>query len=66
MSRLADLRNAAELSQSKLAAKSGVPVSAIQQYEIGYRDINGAAVSRVKQLADALGCRIEDLIEDAE
>ena len=64
MSKLQDIRQAAGLSQGQLSKKSGVPVGAIQQYEVGYRNINGAAVVRVKRLADALGVRIEDLIED--
>ena len=63
MSRLQDRRKAMGLSQSKLAEKSGVNVRMIQHCERGYRDINRTAVITVKRLADALGCKIEDLIE---
>jgi transcriptional regulator with XRE-family HTH domain len=60
---LQERRKAAGLSQSQLAAASGLPVGAIQQYERGYRDVGGMGIRRAKALADALGCRIEDLID---
>jgi transcriptional regulator with XRE-family HTH domain len=64
MTKLQDRRKAAGLSQSGLAEKSGVGVRIIQSYEQEHRDINGAALTTGKALADALGCTIEDLIED--
>jgi transcriptional regulator with XRE-family HTH domain len=60
---LQERRKGAGLSQSQLAKSAGLPVSAIQQYERGYRDINGMGIKRAAALAAALGCRIEDLIE---
>lgn len=52
------------MSQSELAKESGVNVQAIQHYEQGFRDLNGARAITVKHIADALGCRMEDLIEE--
>ena len=62
--KLQQKRLEAEMTQQQLADASGVNVRIIQYYEQGYRDINGARVVTVKRLADALGCRIEELIED--
>jgi DNA-binding XRE family transcriptional regulator len=63
MSKLQDQRKAAKLTQGGLAEKSGVSALMIRKYEQGVKDINRAAVITVKALADTLGCRIEDLIE---
>ena len=63
MSKLKEVRTASGLSQSGLAEKSGVNVRMIQQYEQGIRDINKAQVETVYQLAEALSCKIEDIIE---
>lgn len=65
MTNLKRIREAAGLSQSKLAAASGVNVRMIQHYEQKAKDINAAAVVTVRDLAKALNCRIEDLIEDS-
>lgn len=62
--KLQQKRLEAEMTQQQLADASGVNVRIIQYYEQGYRDINGARVVTVKRLADALGCRIEELIEE--
>jgi transcriptional regulator with XRE-family HTH domain len=64
MSKLQDLRKTAGLSQSELGEKSGVSARTVQNYEQGVNDINGISITRAKALADALGVRIEDLIED--
>lgn len=63
MTNLKHKREEAGLSQSGLAEASGVSVRMIQHYEQGFKDINKAAVITVKRLADALGCKIEDIIE---
>lgn len=55
-------RERAGLSQSRLAALSGVNIRSIQQYEQRTKDISKAAVETVRNLARALGCRIEDLV----
>jgi transcriptional regulator with XRE-family HTH domain len=61
---LQDRRKAAGLSQDGLARASGIPAATIREYEQGRRDINGIGIKRAKALADALGCKIEDLIEN--
>lgn len=65
-SRLKAIREAAGLSQSRLSSLSGVSLRSIQQYEQGAKSINRAAAVSVLRLANALGCRVEDLIEWAE
>ena len=61
-SMLKRLRAYAGLSQSKLAAESGVALRQIQLFEQGQRDINKAQVGTVLQLSQALHCDVEDLI----
>ena len=56
-------RLAAGLSQSELAALSGVNIRNIQQYEQRAKDINRAAAISLQSLARVLGCRIESLLE---
>ena len=63
MNKLQERRRAAELTQAKLAEASGVSIRMIQAYEIERKDINQAAAGTVKKLAEALGCRVEDLID---
>lgn len=61
--KIKEKREAAGMSQSALAQASGVSVRMIQHYEQGAKDINKAAVITVKRLADALGVKMEDIIE---
>ena len=63
MSKLAHIRQENGLSQSQLADKSGVNRSLIQFYEQGVRDINKAQGQTLKKIAQALGCAMEDLID---
>lgn len=63
MSNLKERRNKSGLSQAQLAEKSGVSKRAIQDYEQGYRDINGAKAIYIYKLSKALDCNMEDLIE---
>ena len=51
------------ISQSKLAEVSGVSLRMIQQYEQKQKDINKASVSSLYELAKALDCDIEDIME---
>ena len=65
MSKLQKRRKAAGLSQSQLAAKvEGLSVRTLQHYEQGSMDINKAAAATVQGLAFALGCKVEDLLEN--
>ena len=63
MSELKRIRQAAGLSQSKLADLSQVSVRLIQDYEQGHKSINRAASETVYKLSRALGRQMEDLIE---
>lgn len=62
--KLREIREAAGMSQAKLAELSGVGIHLIQHYEQGFRDINGARAITIFKLAKALGCSMEDLIEN--
>ena len=63
---LKKMRLRAGFSQSELADISGVPVRTIQQYEQRQKNINKAQVKYLLMLAQALCCRVEDLIEKVE
>jgi DNA-binding transcriptional regulator YiaG len=60
---LSRLRKARGLSQKELAETSGVALRMIQLYEQKRNDINKAQASSLQSLAQALGCKIEDLFE---
>lgn len=59
-------RKKAKLSQSELAAISGVKLRTIQQYEVGQRDINGAKLNTICTLALALNCSVYDILDDEQ
>ena len=63
--KLQSCRKRAGLSQSELAAASGVPVRTIQQYEQRQKNINHARACQVAALAHAVCCQVEDLLEPA-
>lgn len=63
MSKLKDIRKAQGLSQSELAYLADVNTRLIQDYEQGHRSINGAAGLTLYKIAQALHCRMEDLLE---
>ena len=67
MYRLKEKREAAGLSQSQLAEKSGVPIRNIRAYEAeaasSHKSINKAEFMTVVKLADALGCDARELAE---
>ena len=52
------------LSQSELAANSGVALRQIQLFEQKQRDINNTAAITLFQLSKALHCRMEELLEN--
>lgn len=56
------IRQLSGLSQSQLAAASGVPVRTIQQYEQRQKDISRAGYESIIKLAAALGCEPDSLI----
>ena len=63
MSNLKKIRESKNLSQAKLAEASGVSLRILQYYEQGYKDINKAQAITLYKLAQALECKIEDLLE---
>lgn len=63
-SRLKLLRESRGLSQSELAAASGVKLRNIQMYEQRVNDIDKAQAHTVYKLARVIGCEVEDLLEN--
>lgn len=63
MKNLKRIREARGLSRLKLVEASGVNIRMIQYYEQGVKDINAAAALTVYRLAQALDCKVEDLLE---
>ena len=61
--KLQTIRKAIGLSQKELSEKSGVTLRMIQQYEQRAKDINKSTAGNLFALAQALGCRAEDLLE---
>ena len=60
------MRRKAGFSQSELAGISGVPLRTIQQYEQRQKNINKAQVESLLMLAQALCCKVEELVEKVE
>ena len=63
MSNLKKIREDQNITQSKLAEVSGVNIRILQYYEQGYKDINKAQAITLYKIAQALDCKIEDLLE---
>lgn len=63
MSNLKRIREEKNISQAKLAEESGVSLRMIQHYEQGFKDINKAQGITLHNIAQALECKIEDLLE---
>lgn len=61
--KLKRVRDAAGLSQSELAKKSGVSLRSIQMYEQRQNDIDKAQGHTLYKLSVALGCDMDDLLE---
>lgn len=55
------LRRAKKMTMHELGQKIGKSHQAIWNYEHGYRDIN---LSTAVKIAKALGCKVDDLIDD--
>lgn len=64
-SRLKYMRKKRKLTQKQLAELSGVPLRTVQQYEQRQKDINKAQAAYVVSLAQALSCRVEELLESS-
>lgn len=64
--RLQETREKKGLSQGQLAKQSGISVRAIQDYEQGQRDLNGAKLKTILRLCAALDCKMTDILNDPE
>lgn len=62
-SQLKRIRVSNGLTQTELANLSGINVKSIASYEQNPNKINKASVETIYNIADSLGCTIEDLIE---
>ncbi len=60
---LARLRKKHGLSQSQLAKAADISIRSIQLYEQRQTDINKAQHHHLRALSQALGCRIEDILD---
>jgi transcriptional regulator with XRE-family HTH domain len=56
-------RQTKRYTRKKLSEESGVSFRMIQYYEQGTNDINKAEALTVYKLAQALECKVEDLLE---
>ena len=63
ISKLQKIRKARGFTQQQLSEASGVTLRMIQLYEQRQNDINKAQVNVVLNLAKALGCCVEDILE---
>ena len=63
INKLKQIRESAGMSQTELAKATGISVRVIQNYEQGTRPLNGARAITVYQIAKALKCSVEDLLE---
>ena len=62
-SKLSEIRKARGFTQQQLSEASGVTLRMIQLYEQKQNDISKAQVTVVINLAKALGCEVEDLLD---
>ena len=62
-SKLSDIKKARGFTQQQLSKASGVTLRMIQLYEQRQNDISKAQVTVVIDLAKALGCEVEDLLD---
>ena len=62
MTNLKLIRTSKNLTRFELSKKSGVSARTIEGYEQGLKNINNAPVTNVLKLANALTCKIEDIL----
>lgn len=66
MTKLKEMRKKSGMSQSQLAAKSGIYIRTLQYYEQGKMNFDHARMDKIISAALALNCNISDIIEDPE
>ena len=57
-------RREAGMSRKQLAETSGVKIRAIEMYEQRRTNINDASAARVRDMAKAIGCPIEKIMNE--
>ncbi|MCQ2059746.1 MAG: helix-turn-helix domain-containing protein [Bacteroidaceae bacterium] len=63
---LQEIRIKRGLSQSQLAEKAGVKLRTLQHYEQGTKNIDGAKLHTLLNIADALNCPLTAILKDEE
>ena len=63
---LKEIRESRGMSQQDLADKSGINKRMIQAYEQGYRDINGAKLSKLVTFCIVLECHLSEIVDEAQ
>lgn len=66
MTRLKAMRQRQGYTQKEIARKAGVNFRMYQSYEQGYKDINHARIETVQKIATALGCGMEDILNQSD
>ena len=56
-------RKLAALTQRQVAASTGISLRVIRSYEQGQRSLKTAGADSVRRLCQALGCRLEDILD---
>lgn len=64
--KLKEMRQAAGLSQSQLAEKTGINVRTLQHYEQGSKVFDHARIDTILKVCLALNCRLDDIIENQD
>lgn len=64
--KLQSIRKSKKMSCKRLAEKSGVPMRSIQYYEMRPDTFDGAKLSTLLKLSEALDCKIYDILESDE
>lgn len=66
LNKLKKTRKAAGLTQKKLSEMTGISHRTIEAYDEGVRGLETAQFRTAILICHALGCKIEDVIEDEE
>lgn len=66
MTNLKSIRTKRNITQYDLAVKCNISLSTLKAYEQGLKPVDGSKIRTLAILANALNCRIEDLIDDQD
>lgn len=62
--KLGKLRIKRGMSQAEFAKAAGISARTLQMYEQRERRIEGASIEKLCDMSNALGCSIDDILED--